>query len=189
MKTLHKTVSKAIAATAVAAAAAMIPAGVANATVLDSGSSSAILNSGAGSGIVGSGSYDSSTTSLNLQKDEPNGRARKTAGQEQQYDVHGDVNSAVVYQRFHVFGPEGKVFDGDAGGLTLPGAGAFWGTLFTNDLQRLYKDTVSFQYNAGGPYLNINFFDSSGSFLGHIQSGGVSTVVGVGGGSGSWHNA
>ncbi|MBM4480848.1 VapA/VapB family virulence-associated protein [Rhodococcus hoagii] len=120
MKTLHKTVSKAIAATAVAAAAAMIPAGVANATVLDSGSSSAILNSGAGSGIVGSGSYDSSTTSLNLRKtnrtvEQAIPPARAAVRRSRRRHQRGRL------QRFHVFGPEGKVFDGDAGGLTLPG--------------------------------------------------------------------
>ncbi|WP_238774471.1 virulence-associated protein VapB [Prescottella equi] len=192
MKAVHKTVSRAIAAIATAAAAvlAVAPASVANAAVLDSGGGSALLKDGAGSGEVGSQAYDSSTVSSNLQKAETNGPVglAGTAEQEQQYDVHGNVISAAVYQKFHVYGPEDMVFDGDAGGLTIPGAGAFWGTLFTSDLQRLYKDTVSFQYNALGTYLNINFFDSSGGFLGHIQAGAVSAVVGVGGGSGSWHN-
>jgi hypothetical protein len=50
----------------------------------------------------------------------------------------------------------------------------------------LYNNTQSFQFNATPVYLNINFFDGNGNFLGSFQSGGISTVLGTGGGNGSW---
>lgn len=103
------------------------------------------------------------------------------------YTVQGSVASFIFYQRFQAEVKGGKTFKGDAGGVSGPGGGGFWGTLYTDDIQRLYRDTISFQYNVQTAYLNINFFDRNSKFLGHIQAGGVSTlVVGVGGGSGSW---
>lgn len=66
----------------------------------------------------------------------------------------GNVASAIFYLRFYVKSA-GHVFQGNAGGISLPGGGALYG-------------------------------DGSSNLLGHAEFGGVSIVVGVGGGSGSW---
>ncbi len=110
-----------------------------------------------------------------------------TAEQGYTYSVHGLVTSLAVYQHFSLtVEDDGKTFTGDSGGISVPGVAVLKGTLFTEDLQRLYKDTVSFQYNAVGPYMNINFFDSHSTLLGHVQSGSIGTLTGIGGGTGGW---
>lgn len=101
--------------------------------------------------------------------------------------VQGSVASAIFYFRFQVAVPGGKTFNGNAGGLSSPGGGGFWGDIYSNDLERLYRETVSFQFNATPAYLNINFFSSNHECLGSMHAGSVSIVSGVGGGSGSWH--
>ncbi|MEA5456700.1 VapA/VapB family virulence-associated protein [Sinomonas sp. JGH33] len=102
------------------------------------------------------------------------------------YGANGNVASLIFYLKFQVNVNGGKSFNGNAGGISSPGGGALFGDVYTNDLQALYTQTRSFQFNATPVYLNINFFDGNGNFLGSFQSGGISTVLGTGGGSGSW---
>jgi hypothetical protein len=103
------------------------------------------------------------------------------------YPATGSVASLLFYLKFQVnVKGGGKTFDGNAGGISTPGGGALFGDVYTDDIKRLYAKTASFQFNATPVYLNINFFDGSSNFLGHLQSGGISTVLGTGGGSGSW---
>nr|AFI49558.1 virulence associated protein C [Prescottella equi] len=106
---------------------------------------------------------------------------------DEQYTVHGVVVSALFYNHLRISVDGGMTFDGDGGGLSTPGGGALWGTLTTSDLQQLYDETASFECNAVGPYLNINFYDSYGRILASVQAGGVSTMIGIGGGNGRWH--
>ncbi len=60
---------------------------------------------------------------------------------------------------------------GEVGGVTTPGAAGFArGPCSQAILERLHRETVSFEYNAIGPYLNTNLFAGDGSLLGHVQS-------------------
>lgn len=103
------------------------------------------------------------------------------------YPATGSVASLLFYMKFQVsIKGGGKTFNGNAGGISTPGGGALFGDVYTDDVKRLYSSTVSFQFNATPVYLNINFFDGKSNFLGHLQSGGISTVLGTGGGSGAW---
>lgn len=102
------------------------------------------------------------------------------------YPAKGSVASFAFYLQFQVTVTGGKTFDGKAGGLSTPGGGALFGDVYTDDINRLYANTVSFQFNATPVYTNLNFFDSHSNFLGSFQSGSVSTVLGTGGGTGSW---
>jgi hypothetical protein len=102
------------------------------------------------------------------------------------YPATGSVASLLFYLQFQVVINGGKTFDGKAGGISTPGGGALFGDVYTDDVNRLYSNTASFQFNATPVYVNINFFDRHSSFLGHLQSGGISTVLGTGGGSGGW---
>lgn len=102
------------------------------------------------------------------------------------YPATGSVASMIFYLKFRVDVTNGKSFDGNAGGVSSPGGGALYGDIYTDDINRLYSDTVSFQFNATPVYTNLNFFDSHSNFLGSFQSGSVSTVLGTGGGKGSW---
>ena len=102
------------------------------------------------------------------------------------YGANGSVASMIFYLKFQVNVTGGKSFNGNAGGISSPGGGALFGDIYTDDINRLYSSTHSFQFNATPVYLNINFFDGNSNFLGSFQSGGISTVLGTGGGTGSW---
>jgi hypothetical protein len=102
------------------------------------------------------------------------------------YAANGSIASMIFYIKVGVSVTDGKSFQGDGGGAFTPGGGALFGTIYTDDLNSLYANTVSFQINATSVYVNINFFDSNSNLLGHFQSGAVSTVNGIGGGKGSW---
>lgn len=102
------------------------------------------------------------------------------------YPATGNVASLIFYLKFQVSITDGKTFDGHAGGASSPGGGALFGHVYTDDLERLYRDTVSFEFQGTPVYLSILFFDGNSNLLGHFQSGAVSTVIGVGGGKGDW---
>ncbi|WAC01286.1 VapA/VapB family virulence-associated protein [Lacinutrix neustonica] len=104
----------------------------------------------------------------------------------QSYPANGSVASFIFYLKFQVNITGGKSFNGNAGGASTPGGGALIGDVYTSDINRLYKDTKSFQFNATPVYTSIIFFDGSSNVLGTFQAGAVSTVAGIGGGSGSW---
>lgn len=102
------------------------------------------------------------------------------------YPANGSVASFIFYFVFQVSVKGGKQFNGKGGGISSPGGGALFGDIYTDDINRLYRDTVSFQFNCTPVFTNLNFFDKHSNFLGSFQSGSVSTVAGTGGGSGSW---
>ncbi|HEY0737665.1 MAG TPA: VapA/VapB family virulence-associated protein [Herpetosiphonaceae bacterium] len=102
------------------------------------------------------------------------------------YPATGSVASLIFYLKFQVNITGGKTFDGNAGGASSPGGGALFGDVYTDDINRLYRDTVSFEFNATPVYLSILFFDGNSNLLGHFQSGALSTVLGIGGGKGEW---
>lgn len=103
------------------------------------------------------------------------------------YPADGSVASLMFYLQFQVtIKNGGKTFDGKAGGITTPGGGYLVGDVYTEDLDRLYAATKTFEFQATSVYTSLLFFDGDTNLLGHFQSGSVSTVNGVGGGSGSW---
>lgn len=101
------------------------------------------------------------------------------------YNAIGNVFSVIFYLQFNVT-CEGKTFTGKGGGISSPGGGAMFGNIYTSDLSLLFEKTVSFQFNCTPVYSSLLFFDDSSKLLGHFQSGSVSTILGTGGGSGSW---
>ncbi|WP_414570407.1 VapA/VapB family virulence-associated protein [Nostoc sp. CCY 9925] len=121
-----------------------------------------------------------------LDQDKIDAAVKSILGTTSSYGANGNVASLIFYLQFQVNINNGKSFNGKAGGLSSAGGGALFGDVYTDDLNRLYANTVSFQFNATPVYLNINFFDSNSNLLGNFQSGGISTVLGIGGGSGSW---
>lgn len=102
------------------------------------------------------------------------------------HSANGSVASMIFYLTLQVIVDGGKTFDGQAGGISSSGGGALFGTVYTDDLDALYARTQSFQFNATPVFLNINFFDGHANLLGHFEAGGTSTVLGTGGGKGSW---
>jgi Rhodococcus equi virulence-associated protein len=102
---------------------------------------------------------------------------------------NGSIIGGVFYTRITcdiTVNGKNYAFVGNGGGLFTPGGGALLGDVYTDDAARLVASTVSFQVNATPVYVNVNFFDGSSNLLGNLQVGAVSTVVGTGGGSGSW---
>ncbi|KAI5058776.1 hypothetical protein GOP47_0026946, partial [Adiantum capillus-veneris] len=105
-----------------------------------------------------------------------------------QFFVSGGLVSAIFYVTLGLSGrgSASKKFEGRGGGLFTPGGGSIIGTLFTDDVDKLYANTATFQFNSTPVYFNINFFDGSSNLLGHVQAGAVSIVTGIGGGRGQW---
>lgn len=105
------------------------------------------------------------------------------------YSANGSVASMVFYLQFQVQMSINGVmytFNGKGGGLSSPGGGALFGDVYTDNVQALIDNTVSFEFNCAFAYTSILFFDKNSNLLGSFQSGSVSTVAGVGGGSGEW---
>ncbi|KAI5058775.1 hypothetical protein GOP47_0026945, partial [Adiantum capillus-veneris] len=102
--------------------------------------------------------------------------------------VSGGIVSAIFYVRLDlsVRGSASKKFEGRAGGVFTPGEATIIGTLFTDNVDMLYANTASFQFNSNPVYLTINFFDGSSNLLGYVHAGSISIVTGIGGGSGQW---
>ena len=103
----------------------------------------------------------------------------------------GGVTSFIFYLRFGLTANPGSInqgphFSGNAGGASTPGGGALRGDIYTDNSVQLFSNTVSFEFNAAAVYTSLLFFDSSSNLLGHYQAASISTVIGVGGGSGSW---
>ena len=108
---------------------------------------------------------------------------------ENKYHTQGSLICAVFYFRVTVggYGDVKKQFTGNGGGGGLPGAQALIGDLYTSDLERLYRDTDSFQFTVTPVYTSVLFFDKSSRLLGHYQAGAVSTPTGgIGGGKRGW---
>lgn len=108
----------------------------------------------------------------------------------QKIPISGSVLSALFYLKFQLSVPvsdqlNSYEFNGQAGGFSTPGAGSLYGDLYIID-EKIFQDTVSFQFNAAVVYCSVLFFDKSSKLLGHAQFGGVSTVAGIGGGTGNW---
>ena len=104
------------------------------------------------------------------------------------YPANGSVASLIFYLQFQVTitSPGGKAFNGIAGGLSIPGGGPLFGDVLTDNINALYANTHGLAFTATPAYLAIYFYDSSSNYLGAFQSVAVSTVLGTGGGTGSW---
>jgi hypothetical protein len=107
------------------------------------------------------------------------------------FPANGELVSMIFYLKFKVWltNPEPgdrPTFNGSGGGISSPGGGALFGDVYTDDLGLLTSDTVSFEFNLTPAYSSLLFFDSDSHLLGNFESASVSTVLGVGGGSGSW---
>lgn len=79
----------------------------------------------------------------------------------------------------------GKTFRSTIGGIGI-GGGESSGIVRTDDIERLYRSTVSFQFNATPVYFNVNFFDGGPDLVGNGLFGAVFASLGTGGGSGTW---
>ncbi|REF28550.1 virulence-associated protein [Xenorhabdus cabanillasii] len=103
------------------------------------------------------------------------------------YPAIGIVESFIFYIRFDIIiNTDKKHFQGNAGGLTTPGIGSVFGNVHTDDLVKLYSDTVSFAFHATAITFNVLFFNSYSQTLGYFSGGAISIVSGIGGGTGSW---
>ncbi|PCC73992.1 virulence-associated protein [Nannocystis exedens] len=113
---------------------------------------------------------------------------RKICATSTSYSANGSVASFIFYLQFQVniTTSGGKSFNGKAGGASTPGGGALYGDVYTDNLDLLYRATHSFQFTGTPVYFSLVFFDGSSNVLGTFQSGAVSIVSGIGGGTGSW---
>ncbi|WP_338804223.1 VapA/VapB family virulence-associated protein [Xenorhabdus griffiniae] len=105
------------------------------------------------------------------------------------YSAGGHVESLIFYLRFYLrpdFIENKKSFRGQAGGVTTPGFATIQGFIFTDDLDRLYSDTVGFGFSSTLTAFGIYFFDSDNNMIGTFGGLAISLIAGAGGGTGSW---
>jgi Rhodococcus equi virulence-associated protein len=102
------------------------------------------------------------------------------------YAANGSIASAVIYQWCNCAVSNGKTFSGKSWGISFPGGGALFGTVYTSNINNLYSQTTSFAFTGTAVYTAFYFYDDNHNLLGTFQAGSVSTVSGTGGGSGSW---
>ena len=103
------------------------------------------------------------------------------------YPAVGSFISAALYYHFWLnLKNQNNHFEGNAGGIGLPGGGAMVGDIYTDDLNRLLKDTDGFQFGTTPLYFEITFFSKQHDYLGTFQAGGIAVNLGTGGGNGSW---
>jgi hypothetical protein len=108
-------------------------------------------------------------------------------GSSTSYPADGTFVALLFYMRVTVrVRGDNRQFTGNAGGLGSLGGGGSWGDVYTDDLLRLYRDTVSFSFQSTPVYISVQFFDSNSNLLGHYQGGAASVAAGTGGGSGTW---
>jgi hypothetical protein len=107
------------------------------------------------------------------------------------YAADGAIVSGVFWVEVRVNNWDGQdlQYTGEGGGVFTPGGGALIGAVYTDDLPGLLANTTRFEVNAAAAYTSIVFFDDDSNCLGSYQSGSVSTVVGIGGGKGTWGSA
>jgi hypothetical protein len=74
----------------------------------------------------------------------------------------------------------------DLGNLVSDG-GIFLGDVYTDDLNRLYSDTVSFEFKNTAIYLCLIFFDRNSNNLGTFKCGAFSSAASTGVGFGTWY--
>jgi len=112
--------------------------------------------------------------------------ATSQLGTQTKYSANGGITFTIGWVHIGITVDGGKNCQGDGGGLFSLGGGYFWGDVYTSDIQRLYRDTVSFQVNVTPVFANINFFDSNSNLLGHFEGGGACLGGGSGGGKCKW---
>ena len=126
-----------------------------------------------------------------MPQDQIDAAVKTMMAETQGYSANGSITGFIFYFRITVQVTDTSVpdkqFTGNAGGIGSAGGGALiGGTVYTSDINGLYANTVSFQYNATPVAVNVNFFDKNSNLLGYFFCAAVSTIASVGGGSGSW---
>lgn len=106
------------------------------------------------------------------------------------YAANASWVSFIFYARVYLNVTSGNTnsFDGNAGGIAVPGGGSSAGTLYLQPhvtLELLYKNTASFSLVAAVAYIGIQLWNSQGYLMAHYEGGGVS-VAGTVTGTGSW---
>jgi hypothetical protein len=101
------------------------------------------------------------------------------------YPCIATIICLIFYMRVAIAITGGKSFSGNAGGICLPPGGTGGGQVYTNDINKLYKDTVSFALVTAAAYLHVTFYDKDSNILGTAECGGAYTA-GATGGTGSW---
>jgi len=109
-----------------------------------------------------------------------------SSAETKKYGANGTFISALFYIRTTVAISNGKQFKGNAGGITGLGGGATFGHVYTEDVDRLYRETRRFQTNFAPAVTTVIFMDGSSRVLGTYAGGAVGTAGGIGGGTGTW---
>jgi hypothetical protein len=114
----------------------------------------------------------------------------KIQAAEQTYSASVKIASFLVAQTIMVTvtdsaGKEHSV-EASCGGVATVGVGVSFGDIYTADFDNLMKNTTAIGFFSAAAYLHIDFYDENSHVIGHFEGGGVSNVIGGGGGGARW---
>lgn len=111
-------------------------------------------------------------------------------GTEKSYPANGSIVSAIFYARVDVEvvyqNKTKKHFLGRGGGAGTLGGGVLGGDIFTEDIEKMFSETIAFQVTCTPVYACILFLDRDSKLLGHFQAGALSMSCIAAGGAGTW---
>jgi hypothetical protein len=99
------------------------------------------------------------------------------------YPATGSVASLVFGLKIACQITNGKQFQKWIWGAAIPGGGALFGDVYTNDLNSLYNNVASVAATFTSVYTAFYWYDANGFLLGEFQAGSISTVSGAAGAS------
>jgi len=94
------------------------------------------------------------------------------------YPANGSVASLVFGLQISCQITNGKQFQDWIWGAALPGGGALFGDVYTNDIKKLYAATTQVIATFTPVYTAFYWLDASNTNLGYFQAGSISTVAG-----------
>jgi len=80
-----------------------------------------------------------------------------------------------------------KQFRGNGMGLGTAGAGTTWGTVYTDNLTKLYTATSRFELRSAPGYCGVLYYDANLNLLGYFSGGGLTLITGIFAGEGFWY--
>jgi hypothetical protein len=110
----------------------------------------------------------------------------RISAQSQSLYAEGSAGSFIFYINFGL-NCQGWHFEGNAGGVSVPGVTLLAGNIATDNFDGLVSATQGFSFTALPNYFQLTFFNGwSGEALGTFYAGAVGTISGGGAGSGKW---
>ena len=102
------------------------------------------------------------------------------------YPAKGTLVNPLHFSQVQLTVKGGKCFIGRCGGDVLATEHSFYGKLYCQDINALYKETVRFEHQCTPAYFSIVFYDKNDLLIGHFHAHALSSETINSGGKGTW---